>query len=459
MLNHWMRSLSARLWVTSIVALAACLVLLTTLVVYAFKHYPERMLGHHEVKENTLEIADGLRFDAAGRPVAVVLTEQNAWLFEVVPTELKYRVFDARGNLLLASSDVARSGPSWLPAGVNDTDGKILRIQSGARVFDIMALPVQHGDQVFYVQMATSARFVRAIVGQKIKSIFALVRTTIILAMIVFGVTLTFTLHRILRPLRDASRAAARITPRNLTLRLPSEGLPSEIKPLINAFNDALARLENGFAVQQQFLASAAHELQTPLTLVRGQIELQTGIDDKHLLFREIDLMSHQVRQLLHLAEVSESQNFSFDAVNIVDVAQDVIAYLERKADRKTVRLGLDAPAALPSIHADRSALFILLKNIVENAINVSPAGGEVRLTVDAQSVRVQDQGPGIRDEHLPFLFNRFWRAPDAQHDGAGLGLAICKEIATAHDWRLTVSRLMPGSRFEVWFAPAAAAG
>jgi signal transduction histidine kinase len=163
--------------------------------------------------------------------------------------------------------------------------------------------------------------------------------------------------------------------------------------------------------------------------------------------------MARQVRQLLHLAEVSESQNFSFGEVNIVDVVQDVVAYLARKADRREVTLRLETTVAPSSIWADRSALFILLKNIVENAINASPAHGTVVLIVDAVSVQVQDEGPGIRQEYLPFLFKRFWRAPDARHEGAGLGLAICKEIATAHEWRLTVSSLVSGTRFAVWFS------
>jgi signal transduction histidine kinase len=290
------------------------------------------------------------------------------------------------------------------------------------------------------------------IIGSKIKQMPVTIKTIVLLTAIIFGVTLTFTVHRVLKPLREASSAAALITPRNLTTRLPVEGVPSEIKPLIHAFNETLGRLENGFSVQQQFLASAAHELQTPLTLIRAQIELQPEINGKELLFREIDLMARQVRQLLHLAEVSESQNFSFGEVNSVAVARDVLAYLARKADTKHIKLELETTDAPGAMWADRSALFILLKNIVENAINVSPPYGAVWLIIGAVSIQVQDEGPGIRQEHLPFLFKRFWRAPDAKHDGAGLGLAICKEIAIAHEWRLTVSSLASGTRFIVWF-------
>lgn len=452
MLKHWIRSLSARLWVTSIVALAISLTVLATAATYAFSHFPQQMLGLHEEMESATAITSGLRFDGAGRLVSVALPSQKAWLFEVAPTELKYRVLDERGNVLLASEGAQRS-EAWIAGDLSGAVGNVRRAEIGAKPFEVLTLRVVHGPAVFYTQTATSERFVDALIDAKVRPMPAIIKTIIVVATIIFGLTFPFTVHRVLKPLREASRAAARITPRNLTTRLSVEGVPSEIKPLIHAFNEALDRLENGFAVQQQFLASAAHELQTPLTLIRGQIELQPGINDKELLFREIDLMARQVRQLLHLAEVSESQNFSFGEVNIVDVVQDVVAYLARKADRKNVTLRLETTVASPSIWADRSALFILLKNIVENAINASPAHSSVVLIVDAVSVQVQDEGPGIRQEYLPFLFKRFWRAPDARHDGAGLGLAICKEIATAHEWRLTVSSLMSGTRFAVWFS------
>ena len=451
MLNHWIRSLSARLWVTSIVALAVCLTALAMGVIYMFNHFPEQMLGRHEQKESAQDVADGIAFDGTGRPVSVKLPAERAWLFTVAPTEVGYRVLDARGSVLLASANPWDDKP-WVQDDLTELVNKSERVKIGGKSFDVMTLEVRHGQAVFYAQTATSARLVEVMIGSKVKQIPATVRTIVLLAAVIFGVTLTFTVHRVLKPLREASSAAALITPRNLRTRLPVEGVPSEIKPLIHAFNETLGRLENGFSVQQQFLASAAHELQTPLTLIRAQIELQPEINEKELLFREIDLMARQVRQLLHLAEVSESQNFSFGEVNSVEVARDVLSYLGRKAEMNHIKLELETTDAPGAMWADRSALFILLKNIIENAINVSRPNSAVWLIIDAVSIQVQDEGPGIRQEHLPFVFKRFWRAPDAKHDGAGLGLAICKEIAIAHEWRLTVSSLASGTRFIVSF-------
>ncbi|PLZ00587.1 two-component sensor histidine kinase [Burkholderia sp. WAC0059] len=450
MLNHWIRSLSARLWVTTVVVLAASLTALASLVIYVFDHYPEQTLGRREQTENVDRVIGGIRFSDAGIPRSVDLSEREAWLYQIVPTELKYRVLDGQGHVLLASTGAEKDGP-WLTGDLSGEVSKIAHVNVDGRRFSIATRRVLRGQSEFYVQTATSARFIEVLVSSKVKPIPATVRVVFFVAVVIFGWALLFTIRRMLKPLRDASDAAAQITPRHLKTRLSTLGVPSEIKPLINAFNEALERLENGFLVQQQFLAAAAHEFQTPLTLIRGQIELQPEIRERDLLFREIDLMSRQVRQLLHLAEASEAQNFDFGEVDIVDVAQDVVAYLARKADGKQVTLRVDERGAAPSIWADKSALFILLKNIVENAINASPAHGIVLLTVDGISIEICDEGPGIQKDHLPFLFRRFWRAPDARHDGAGLGLAICKEIASVHDWRLTVNSLSIGTRFTVW--------
>ncbi|MGV2292472.1 HAMP domain-containing sensor histidine kinase [Trinickia sp. YCB016] len=450
MFKRWIRSLSARLWLTSVAALAISLALLATSVIFALDRYPDPLLGQREQSDFVASVTRSLHFDAAGHPVSVQLPERMAWLFNVTPTEVQYRVLDENGRLLLASAN-ARSGDPWLADRLADVDGTIAHVTINGKAYGVATERIVRGQTVSYVQCATSAHFIKELVRFKVRPIPGIVAILLFIATISFGLTLPLTIHRVLKPLREASRAAEQITPRNLTTRLSTTGVPSEIKPLIDAFNEALGRLENGFTVQQQFLAAAAHELQTPLTLVRGQIELQPEIKDQDLLLREIDLMARQVRQLLHLAEVSESQNFTFGQVSITDVAQDVVAYLARKADAKAVKLELEEHKAPPAIWADRSALFIMLKNIVENAINVSPPKGVVSLMIDEASIQIRDEGPGVRQEHLPFLFKRFWRAPDAKHDGAGLGLAICKEIAIAHEWRLTVSRLAAGTCFTVW--------
>ena len=454
MLNYWIRSLAARLWLTSITALAIGMATIAAVIIYAFNTFPPQAFQRDANLRMAHRAAAHMAFDAAGRPASVNLDEETAWLFDAAPTELMYRVLDAGGQTMFASKG-GYGGEPWPVGDLAAADGTGKNVTIANRSFDVVTLKIRHGQSTFFIQTAASAALDKAIRNQKVGPIPAIVGDTTLIAIIILGLTLTFTVRRVLRPLRTVSVAAAQITPRNLAARLSTVGIPSEIKPLINAFNDALIRLENGFNVQQQFLAAAAHELQTPLTLIRGQIELQPGVEHKDLLFREIDLMARQVRQLLHLAEVSESQNFSFEEVDRLDVAEDVLTYLSPKADKMQVKLEIDV-ARLPSpIKADRSALFILLKNIIENAINVTPPYGSVKVSVDDVSIQVRDEGPGIKTEYLPFLFERFWRAPDAPHDGSGLGLSICREIAIAHEWRIAVRTLTSGTQFIIWFNPS----
>ncbi|WP_408506371.1 ATP-binding protein [Paraburkholderia sediminicola] len=451
MFSYWVRSLSVRLWVSSVVALAVSLTVIATFVVYTFTHYPSHRFAKHSNLASARRIADGLIYDNAARPVAVNFDPQTAWIFRTVASDLMYRVLDASGRTVLASRN-AYDGAAWLQDSPGNAVDDVKEVKIGNRSFGVATLRIRHGSDAYFVQIARSAELNAAIISEKFDPLPELVAFTTLIATVVFGLTLPFAVRRILRPLRETSAAASQVTPCNLKARLSTERVPSEITPLIEAFNEALTRLENGFNVQQQFLAAAAHELQTPLTLMRGQIELQPEIERKDLLFREIDLMARQVRQLLHLAEVSESQNFSFGSVDRREVVEDVLAYLARKAEKDQVRTVVRISDPLPLIRADRSALFILLKNVVENAINVTPAMGVVTVALDEMSVSVCDEGPGLNLDYVPRLFDRFWRAPDARHDGAGLGLAICKEIATAHNWTITAENWTAGARFTLRF-------
>ncbi|OXJ29108.1 two-component sensor histidine kinase [Burkholderia sp. HI2714] len=450
MFHHWIRRLSTRLWMTNVVAFAISLALLSALAVYVLDRYPE-FLGRRQQMEIIGHVVTGLSFDDAGRPVSVQLGERPALMFRLLSSEVKYRVLDSTGRLWLASVPSNGNRP-WLTEDLAKAAGKVVSATIDGKVYAVATRRMSKGGVDYYVQVAQSRQLVDALVVSKIEPIPKTVGYVLLIATIIFGLTLPLTISRVLKPLREVSRAASGIEPRNLKTRLSSDGIPSEIKPLIDAFNDALTRLENGFAVQQRFLADAAHELQTPLTLVRGQIELQPDIQHKALLLREIDLMARQVKQLLHLAEVSEAQNFSFDDVNSVEIARDAVGLLAGKADAKQVKLHIEARDSVSPIRADGGALFILLKNILENAINASPTAGVVVLTVLDTAIHIDDEGPGIQREHVPLLFDRYWRAPDSRYDGAGLGLAICKEIAVAHQWKLTVDVLATGTRFSVWF-------
>lgn len=444
-LRRWSEILSLRLWFTTVSTLAIGMGLLAVFVIYAPDIFQQQTLVKHVQMHMTEAISGRLIFDETGRPEAIRLPDELAWISNKLPTELRYRVTDDRSKVLLASRSTNEVWGDGAP-------GTLEPVTIDRVPFYVATVRIVHMNRVFFVQTATSFSLSSMLFKQKIAPLPRILKIVFFVVTLVLGVTLAISFRAVLRPLREASSAAASITPNNLTTRLSSVGLPREIRPLIDTFNGVLERLENGFKVQQQFLASVTHELQTPLTLVRGQIELHPDIDGKDTLLREIDLIGRQVRQLLHLTEVSEAQNFSFAEVNSVEVTRDVLAYMTRKSDGLRVSLMLEADSAPLLIVADRGALFILLKNLIENAINVSPPNSIVKVAVEKSSIQIHDEGPGVAQSDIPFLFKRFWRANNTSYDGAGLGLSICWEIATAHGWQILVDQQVCGLTMTVRF-------
>jgi signal transduction histidine kinase len=132
------------------------------------------------------------------------------------------------------------------------------------------------------------------------------------------------------------------------------------------------------------------------------------------------------------------------------EIAEEAVTYLRRMAESADVRLTVSAAVGDVEWRADRGALFTLLKNLLENAIQHAPAKTSVDVEIQRNAVTVRDWGPGVDVAQLPLLFERFWRAAHRRDHGAGLGLAICQEIALAHGWRLTAERTEPGLRFRL---------
>jgi signal transduction histidine kinase len=152
-------------------------------------------------------------------------------------------------------------------------------------------------------------------------------------------VVMRLTLRVILKPLNEASAIAARISPRNQGARIHVEKLPDELRPLVENFNGALDRLEHNYRLQRDFLASAAHELKTPLALIRAQIEMGVDETNRNELMRDVSRMGRQVQQLLHLAEASEPLSYSFASVDLESLVHEAASYMERLADQQGVSL------------------------------------------------------------------------------------------------------------------------
>lgn len=257
----------------------------------------------------------------------------------------------------------------------------------------------------------------------------------------VLGVAIWLIVGAQLRPL-DRVAASVRERKPDALDPLAETGLPDEIRPLVSALNDLLARLRAAIDAQQAFVADAAHELRTPLTAVRLQAQLAdkaTEPAEKAEAFAQlrggIDRAARLVEQLLNLAR-HEAAPALHEPVSLLALAQDVVADLTPVAEARRQDLGL-ADSTPVTVEGDPSALRMLLRNLVDNAIRYTPAGGRIDVSVGRSIgvpwLRVTDTGPGIPPEDRERVFNRFFRRAGSGAPGTGLGLAIVHTIVRQH--------------------------
>jgi len=415
-----------------------------------FGHLVTRM----SMEGQTEDIFDGFVLNAEQKVVGVVLSPDDALGFDDFFANLKYRVLDDTGTVV-ASSEADRR--SLLPGrAVHEQTGFFGVVPFDGRDFIVGAWQREVHGRPYVLQLARSDRFellAREAVTPAITDTVVLLGT---LSALIFALAGALAVRSVLRPIRAAEEAARSVGGRNLAARLPETSMPAEIRPLVEAFNGVLQRLEQSFQEQERFIANAAHELKTPLALARARIE--AGLDSEQArarLLQDLDTMGRQVQQLLQLAQVADAQAMRRSTVRPLEVAREVLDNLSFKADRSDVTLHLVEPEDQIQIEADEGALFVLLKNLVENALDFSPAGSVVEVRLCASGLSVDDQGPGVPGEHREQVFERFWRAPGQTRAGSGLGLALVHEIAVAHGWKVNCGEAAGGGgSFTVHWQP-----
>ena len=250
-----------------------------------------------------------------------------------------------------------------------------------------------------------------------------------------------------LKPVRTASDLAAKIGPANTAIRLPEAPLAGEVRPLVHAINAALDRLEQGFKAQRDFTADAAHELRTPLAILRTNIDLIPDQDVAKALRQDVDMMSRLVDQLLSFAELETLVIGPDEIADLHEVCTDVVAYMAPLAVKQNKALAVvDSPGQV-RIHGNPEVLGQAVRNLVENGLRHTPPGTTVELEVTAEpAIYVRDQGPGVPEAERELVFRRFWRR-DRRRRGSsgGLGLSIVSRIAEAHGGAVSVANQPTG--------------
>ncbi len=250
---------------------------------------------------------------------------------------------------------------------------------------------------------------------------------------------------RALRPLRDASDIAGEIGPSRPGLRLPTAEIPREVRPLVSAVNQGLDRLEEAFRIQREFTADAAHELRTPLSVLRTRLDLLKDQEASQALRRDVEGMAHVISQLLEIAELDALAIDPSEKADLKAVATEIaefVAPLALAQGKDVALLGSTEPVW---VKGNPEMLGRAIRNLAENAINHTPAGSTVEFVVEANgTVSILDQGPGISDDERNLIFQRFWRRDRRKAGSSGLGLSIVQRIAELHSAAIIVENRKP---------------
>jgi two-component system OmpR family sensor kinase len=277
---------------------------------------------------------------------------------------------------------------------------------------------------------------------------------------LVLGALLVIVVGRALRPLDRLAqavegRSASALEP------LPTNDLSPELQPVALALNSLMQKFEEAMTAQRTFVADAAHELRSPLTALKLQLQLvERAVTDETRalalakLDERLDRSTHLVRQLLSLARhESTLAATQRKPVDLGRLLESVVADHSTLAESRNIDLGIEAPCQLV-IDADEDALRVLLNNLVDNALRYTQEGGRVDLQACREDgrplLRVRDNGPGVPLEYRSRLFDRFFRPDGQQAWGAGLGLSIVRNIADHHQAEIVLSDGLEGRGLSV---------
>jgi two-component system heavy metal sensor histidine kinase CusS len=376
------------------------------------------------------------------------------------------RVLDSADRTLAETAGMSAVLPTTVFPEVNHkTDLDELKdFRTEERLFSLVTALQQIGPDRFMIQVAQD----RTADERFMKQFATLLGAVLALGVAASAITAWTVTKRGLRPLAQMTRALKRVGPKQLHQQVTAVGWPRELQPLAVAFDDMLHRLEDSFVRLSQFSADIAHELRTPIGNIRGEAEVALRRSRSAEEYREV--IESTVGECQHLGQIVDNllflarteaaeghlQRTAFDGRAVVE---KIAAFHEPIAEEEKLTITCHGDA---TFLADEMLFSRAVNNLVENAMHHTPSGGSIQISIagsaDHAEVSVRDSGSGIAEEHLPRVFDRFYRADSSRSsEGVGLGLALVKSIMDLHGGSARIeSTVGQGTTVTLSFPPTA---
>ena len=364
-----------------------------------------------------------------------------------------YQVLGADGTVLESGGFLAPD----LPLPVAQGDGQVvMQLETHARSGNnVMAAAIKLDDRdgPHWLRVVRNLKETESLVAQLMLGALDELYLPILLLLIAVVGVVVVTVLSSLRSLRAVSRQASMLSLNRLDERLQAKNLPRELVALVQAVNGSLDRLEADYRAQREFTANAAHQLRTPLATLRARLESRFSAQELGDVTFEIEQLARLVEQLLCLARLDSEEQFQFAPFDAHAVALEVARELAPVALEAGHFVTAATPDASVPAYGNATLTRLVFRNVIENAIQYTPARTAITLSAESGAVSIADNGPGIDAHAAASLFERFRRGPNASGHGAGLGLAIAKSIMERQGGRLWLdAKSAVGARFVMEF-------
>ncbi|SDS70754.1 sensor histidine kinase [Bradyrhizobium canariense] len=430
------RSTASRIVFLHIIAIALTAVFMPLVLFWLLNRETGR-LHQRAAEEQANTIARVLSISPGGQ-MALDLTPALKAQFSEAYGRYFYAVLEPDGKVLFSSG--GNVAPVF-PLDSAASSSEIREVEHGDKVISGASVPENIGGHPVVIQVGEDLSHRDVLTDDIVANFFKRVGwiTFPILLLLLTADIIIF--RRAVRPLIQASQDARNIGPMRTDVRIPTANIPSEIRPLVEAVNQALDRLERGFRVQREFTADAAHELRTPLAILRARLETITDTKLRQKLHDDIDSMSRIINQLLEVAELDAVVVTQSEQTDLASVGSEVVQAMAPLALRQNRSVALMAAAEPVWVRGNAEMIRRAIRNLVENALHHTPPGTTVEVNVGRDgSVLVSDEGPGVPPAERELIFQRFWRKDRRRSGGAGLGLAIVRRIVDAHNGSIAVT-------------------